>query len=86
LDTFSPSQPNQGGLLGFLPFWYYAPGGFQFGNDDNTQPIMDDPLLEDNNVAEVVTRFENLITQQIGFTAGEDVMIMGALDFHDMIT
>jgi len=79
--TPSPSQPNQGGLLGFLPFWYYAPGGFQFGNDDNTQPIMDDPLLEDNNVAEVVARFENLITQQIGFTAGEDVMIMMASDF-----
>jgi hypothetical protein len=79
--TPSPSQPNQGGLLGFLPFWYYAPGGFQFGNDDNTQPIMDDPLLEDNNVAEVVARFENLIAQQIGFTAGEDVAIMGASDF-----
>ena len=53
----------------------------QFGNDDNTQPIMDDPLLEDNNVVEVVTRFENLISQQISFTAGEDVAIMGASDF-----
>ena len=42
---------------------------------------MDDPLLEDNNVVEVVTRFEKLISQQISFTAGEDVAIMGASDF-----
>jgi len=52
------------GLLGFLPFWYYAPDGFQFGNDDNTQ--LHDPLLEDNNLAEVAARFENLIAHKIG--------------------
>lgn len=23
----SPSLPNQGGVLGFLPYWYYAPNG-----------------------------------------------------------
>ena len=79
--TPSPSAPNQGGVLGFLPFWYYAPGGFDFGGDDGTQPVMDDPDLEDFNVPEVVSRFNALISDQLTFTAGEDVMIMMATDF-----
>ena len=32
-------------------------------------------------VPDVVARFNALITQQIGFTAGNDVMIMMATDF-----
>lgn len=76
--TPSPSMPNQGGVLGFLPFWYYAPGGFNFGGDDNTQPVMDDPDLEDYNVPDVVARFNALIANQLTFTAGTDVMIMSA--------
>ena len=77
----SPSQPLQGGVLGFLPFWYYAPGGFDFGGDDGTQPVMDDDGLEDYNVADVVARFNALIDAQVNFTAGEDMMIMMATDF-----
>ena len=77
----SPSQPLQGGVLGFLPFWYYAPGGFDFGGDDRTQPVMDDEALEDYNVADVVARFNALIDNQVNFTAGEDMMIMMATDF-----
>jgi hypothetical protein len=77
----SPSQPLQGGVLGFLPFWYYAPGGFNFGGDDSTEPVMDQEGLEDNNVADVVARFNALITDQLTFTAGNDVMIMMATDF-----
>jgi len=77
----SPSQPLQGGVLGFLPFWYYAPGGFDFGGDDGTQPVMDDPALEDYNVADVVARFNALIDTQTNFTAGGDVMIVMATDF-----
>ena len=77
----SPSQPNQGGVLGFLPFWYYAPNGFDFGGDDGTQPIMDDESLEDYNVPDVVSRFNALIDQQMTFTAGADTMIMMATDF-----
>ena len=74
----SPSQPLQGGVLGFLPYWYYAPGGFDFGGDDGTQPVMDDPNLEDYNVPDVVSRFNALIDDQMTFTAGEDTMIMMA--------
>ena len=77
----SPSQPLQGGVLGFLPYWYYAPGGFNFGGDDGTQPIMDDPTLEDYNVPDVVARFNSLIDDQVSFTAGQDTMIMMATDF-----
>ena len=77
----SPSLPNQGGVLGFLPFWYYAPSGFNFGGDDGTQPIMDDESLEDYNVPDVVSRFNALIDLQLNFTAGTDVMIMMATDF-----
>ena len=77
----SPSQPLQGGVLGFLPFWYYAPGGFNFGGDDNTQPVMDDVTLTDYNVDDVVSRFNALIDSQLNFTAGNDVMIMMATDF-----
>jgi hypothetical protein len=77
----SPSQPMQGGLLGFLPFWYYAPSGFDFGGDDGTQPVMDDASLEDYNVPDVVSRFNALIDNQLSFTAGQDTMIMMATDF-----
>lgn len=77
----SPSQPMQGGVLGFLPFWYYAPAGFDFGGDDGTQPVMDDPALEDYNVPDVVARFNALIDNQLSFTAGQDTMIMMATDF-----
>ena len=66
----SPSQPMVGGILGFLPFWYYAPSGFDFGGDDNTQPVMDEETLEDYNVDDVVERFNSLIDQQVNFTAG----------------
>ena len=76
--TPSPSQPNQGGLLGFLPMWYYSPSGFDFGGDDSTQPVMDDPELEDYNVPDVVSRFEALIADQLTYTAGQDTMIMMA--------
>jgi hypothetical protein len=79
--TPSPSMPNQGGVLGFLPYWYYAPGGFDFGGDDSTQPVMDDPELEDYNVPDVVARFNALIDDQLTFTAGQDTMIMMATDF-----
>jgi hypothetical protein len=72
----SPSQPMQGGVLGFLPYWYYAPGGFDFGGDDGTQPVMDDLALEDYNVPDVVARFNALIDDQVSFTAGQDVMIV----------
>ena len=64
----SPSQPLQGGVLGFLPFWYYAPSGFDFGGDDGTQPVMDDKELEDYNVPDVVARFNALIDNQVSFT------------------
>jgi hypothetical protein len=77
----SPSQPLQGGVLGFLPFWYYGPDGFNFGGDDNCPPVMDDVNLEDYNVADVVARFNALIDSQVNFTAGADVMIMMATDF-----
>lgn len=76
--TPSPSLQNQGGVLGFLPYWYYAPGGFNFGGDDGTQPVMDDPDLADYNVPDVVSRFNALIADQLTFTAGDDVMIMMA--------
>ena len=71
----------QGGVNGFLPFWYYAPNGFNFGGDDGTQPVMDDPSLEDYNVDDVVSRFEALVADQLNFTAGSDVMLMMATDF-----
>jgi alpha-mannosidase len=77
----SPSQPLQGGVLGFLPYWYYAPRGFNFGGDDSTQPVMDQEGLEDNNVADVVARFNALVADQLTFTAGNDVMLMMATDF-----
>lgn len=77
----SPSQPLQGGVLGFLPFWYYAPGGFNFGGDDSTDPVVNCDGCPENNVADVVARFNALIEQQVGFTAGSDVMIMMATDF-----
>ena len=77
----SPSLPNQGGILGFEPFWYYAPEGFNFGGDSSTQPIQDDLTLEDYNVPDVVARFNALIDDQTSFTAGTDVMIMMATDF-----
>lgn len=79
--TPSPSMPNTGGVLGFLPYWYYAPNGLDFGGDDNTQPVMDDPDLEDYNVPDVVARVNALIADQQTFTAGFDVMIMMATDF-----
>jgi hypothetical protein len=44
------------GVLGFLANWYYAPSGFNFGGDDNTQPVIMDPGLEDNNVQDVSAR------------------------------
>lgn len=77
----SPSQPMQGGVLGFLPFWYYGPGGLNFGGDDNTQPIMDDSDLEDYNVGQRIADFNALIDGQLNFTAGSDTMIMQATDF-----
>ena len=77
----SPSLPNQGGVLGFLPYWYYAPNGFDFGGDDNTQPVQDDPTLEDYNLPDVVARFNALIDDQVTFTAGTDTMIMMGTDF-----
>lgn len=77
----SPSQPLQGGMLGFLPYWYYGPNGFNFGGDDGAQPIIDDPDSPDNNVADVVKRFNALIDDQLTFTAGSDVQIMMATDF-----
>lgn len=77
----SPSQPMQGGVLGFLPFWYYAPSGFNFGGDDGTQPVIDCGGCPEDNTADVLARFEALVAQQVGFTAGNDVMLMMATDF-----
>ena len=69
--THCPTAPPQ----------YYAPGSFNFGGSDDTQPVMDDPSLEDYNVPDVVARFNALIDDQLTFTAGSDTMIMMATDF-----
>ena len=43
----SPSLGRSAGTVGgYLADYYYPPANLNFGGDDNTQPVRDDPTLE----------------------------------------
>jgi alpha-mannosidase len=74
----SPSLGRAGGTLGgILADYYYPPAGLNFGGDDNTEPVMDDPTLEGYNVPQFVDLFVSTARGFQNFTRGDVMMLMG---------
>lgn len=76
----SPSLGASGGTLGgILYYYYYAPEGFDWGENDD--PFCDDPLLEEYNVQDRVDDFVAVAMVQANGTLGNDLMWTMGTDF-----
>ena len=56
--------------------YYYPPSGFNFGGDDSTPPIVDDPALENFNVPERVDAFVAVALAEAAYTQGDIMWTM----------
>jgi len=74
---------NTSTLAGALPVGTYCPPPrFNFGgNTDPSEPVMDDPLLEEMNVASYVDMFVEDMTEYASYVRGNHVMILMGCDY-----